>query len=72
MKCCAPQRRETYLKENAPQRTEAKYFNENAPQRAEAKSKKKHASTVNRTQGLQIFSLTLSQLSYRGSQLLMT
>ena len=25
-----------------------------------------HASTVNRTQGLQIFSLTLSQLSYRG------
>ena len=25
------------------------------------------ASTVNRTQGLQIFSLTLSQLSYRGS-----
>jgi hypothetical protein len=29
-------------------------------------AKRINASTVNRTQGLQIFSLTLSQLSYRG------
>ena len=32
--------------------------------------KKKNASTVNRTQGLKIFSLALSQLSYRGFLLL--
>ena len=30
------------------------------------KRPKVHASTVNRTQGLKIFSLALSQLSYRG------
>jgi hypothetical protein len=34
--------------------------------RHRSKREKKLASTVNRTQGLQIFSLTLSQLSYRG------